>query len=281
MSLDSDWDSRSMDSHPSDFNDGAEAILMNTSIEIEIPTGDDQSRGSTPESHKDCHEYYVYGQGAPVYSCGCYRYREMERYKVLKLSPPDLEQALESGDGDFEDVNGLGLKRKIRNENDRHYQHVSSIRARHETPAIKTQEPQQAIQIVRRGTDSIPRLKKRILYYETLQNDEHLGGSVLHQLLGPGDYIYLHNCAFAIHPSNAYKTSMSAYSLVPPSNGSLFSTNFRQTPYFGHATLNKFAPGEGKEMHCCEGAGVEIGIGVEMGVGVEWGFSQASVRLHW
>ncbi|KAG1863505.1 hypothetical protein C8R48DRAFT_773560 [Suillus tomentosus] len=129
MSLDSDWDSRSMDSRPSDFNDGAEAILMNASIEIEIPTGDDQSRGSTPESHKDCHEYRAYGQGAPVYSCGCYRYREMERYKVLKLSPPDLEQALESGDGDFEDVDGLGLKRKIRNENDTVHSDITNVRA--------------------------------------------------------------------------------------------------------------------------------------------------------
>ncbi|KAG1782334.1 hypothetical protein EV702DRAFT_1192006 [Suillus placidus] len=43
----------------------------------------------------------------------------MARYnlKYLEPSPPDLEQALESG-SDFGDINGPSLKRKIRDEND-------------------------------------------------------------------------------------------------------------------------------------------------------------------
>ncbi|KAG1902234.1 uncharacterized protein F5891DRAFT_978936 [Suillus fuscotomentosus] len=95
MTFNSDSDSCSMDSHSSDFNDGAEVILMDADFKIEAPgggEGDSQSRSSTPESHKDCGgpEYCAYGQGCHAYSCGCYNYREMERYKYLKLSPPDL-----------------------------------------------------------------------------------------------------------------------------------------------------------------------------------------------
>lgn len=85
-----------MDSRPSDFNDGAEDILMNNSFKIEAQRGnegDDQSRCSTPESHKDtCDGFGVGGQGAPIYSCGCYNYREMRRYKYPSPSHPDLEQ---------------------------------------------------------------------------------------------------------------------------------------------------------------------------------------------
>jgi hypothetical protein len=96
MSLDSDSDSRSMDSRPSDFNDGAEVILTNADFKIEAPrTGEEanQSRSSTPESHKNfCDNYQGHGQGAPVYSCGCYRYKDMARYKCPEPSPSDLEQ---------------------------------------------------------------------------------------------------------------------------------------------------------------------------------------------
>ncbi|KAG1855141.1 hypothetical protein C8R48DRAFT_675440 [Suillus tomentosus] len=133
MTSDSDWDSRSVDSRPSDFNDGAEAILMNTSFKMETPNGDDQSRGSTPESHKDCHEYPGHGQGAPVYSCSCYKYREMERYKFLKYSPPDPEHALESGNDNPIIIDVLNAKRKIRDENDNtlhsSFQDITNVQA--------------------------------------------------------------------------------------------------------------------------------------------------------
>ncbi|KAG1862612.1 hypothetical protein F4604DRAFT_1683762 [Suillus subluteus] len=121
MSLDSDWDSHSMDSRPSDFNNGAEVILMNADFEIEAPRRDEEdnrSRCSTLESHrKYCHEYHGHGQGAPVYSCGCYIYSQIPRYKYPKPepSPSDLEQASEAGngDGDSEDIGASSLKRKI------------------------------------------------------------------------------------------------------------------------------------------------------------------------
>jgi hypothetical protein len=74
-----------IDSRPSDFTNGAEAILVNG-------VGNGLSRCSTPESHRDCHEHGAYGQGAPIYSCGCYNYSELERYKDPKPSPLDLEQ---------------------------------------------------------------------------------------------------------------------------------------------------------------------------------------------
>ncbi|KAG1759738.1 hypothetical protein EDD22DRAFT_849043 [Suillus occidentalis] len=127
MSLDSDWDSRSIDSRRSDFNDGAEAILMNADFKIEAPRGeeDNRSRCSTPESHRNsCHGYHGYGQGALVYSCGCYKYKEMARYKYPEPEPEpepsNLEQASEVGGGD-DDSKGIGassLKWKILHEDD-------------------------------------------------------------------------------------------------------------------------------------------------------------------
>jgi hypothetical protein len=95
MSLDSDWDSRSVDSCPSDFNDGAEDILLDANFKVPSRGEEDnQSLCSTPESHKNCHEYNAHGQGASVYSCGCYKYREMTRYKYPEPSPSpsDLQQ---------------------------------------------------------------------------------------------------------------------------------------------------------------------------------------------
>ncbi|KAG1754683.1 hypothetical protein EDD22DRAFT_844773 [Suillus occidentalis] len=122
MTLDSDWDSRSMDSRPSDFNDGAEVLLTNADFEIEAPrTGEEanQSRSSTPESHKNfCNNYQGHGQGATVYSCGCYRYKDMARYKCPEPLPSDLEQASETGNGDSDVIGALSLKRKILHGND-------------------------------------------------------------------------------------------------------------------------------------------------------------------
>jgi hypothetical protein len=93
-----DFDSRSMDSRPSDFNDGAEDILMNADFKIEAPRRgeeDNRSRCSTPESHRNsCLGGQGHGQGAPVYSCGCYKHRVMARYKYPEPQPEpsDLEQ---------------------------------------------------------------------------------------------------------------------------------------------------------------------------------------------
>ncbi|KAG2035447.1 hypothetical protein BDR03DRAFT_1012621 [Suillus americanus] len=135
MTSDSDWDSRSMDSRPSNFNDGAEAILMNTDFNIEAPRGgkgDDQSRCSTPESHKDCQEHNGHGQGGPVYSCGCYNYGALERNKYLKLLLPELEQALESSNSDPGNNSVSSPKRKIHDENDtlrNFFQDITDVRA--------------------------------------------------------------------------------------------------------------------------------------------------------
>ncbi|KAG2739247.1 hypothetical protein P692DRAFT_20881944 [Suillus brevipes Sb2] len=117
----SDWDSCSADSRPSDFNDGAEEILRGANLEIEVPkTGEEDNRCSTPESHKDCTGYNAHGQGTSVYSCGCYKYREMARYKYRKPSPSpsDLQQASESGNGNFGDIRAISLKQKAPDEND-------------------------------------------------------------------------------------------------------------------------------------------------------------------
>ncbi|KAG2091710.1 hypothetical protein BD769DRAFT_1395571 [Suillus cothurnatus] len=107
----SDFNSRSMDSRPSDFNDGAEEILMNTSFEIEAPgqnEGDDRSGCTTPESHKDsCHGYGAFGQGAPII-----------RDKYPEPSPPDLEQTSDSSNDNPGNINVLSPKRKIRDEDD-------------------------------------------------------------------------------------------------------------------------------------------------------------------
>ncbi|KAG1770765.1 hypothetical protein EDD22DRAFT_843113 [Suillus occidentalis] len=119
MSPNTDWDSRSMDYRLFDFTEEDEDILINA--DFKAPGGGEggsQSRSSTPESHKNCHGYNAHGQSAPTYSCGCYKYKELERYKCLELSPPDLEQVVESGNGDFGEVDVLNLKQKIRDEND-------------------------------------------------------------------------------------------------------------------------------------------------------------------
>lgn len=98
MLSDSDWNSHSMDSHSSNFNDQAEAILMNANFEIDAPRGgeEDNQLGSTSESHKGCQRNYGHGQGASIYSCSCYDYKKMARYKYLNTSPPDPDQACHS-----------------------------------------------------------------------------------------------------------------------------------------------------------------------------------------
>ncbi|KIK37847.1 hypothetical protein CY34DRAFT_108927 [Suillus luteus UH-Slu-Lm8-n1] len=76
MSSDADTDT-SIDSRSSDFNDGAEAILKNTTSETRTAgKGVHCSRSATPQSHKDScpGPGQSHGQGGPVYSCGCYAY---------------------------------------------------------------------------------------------------------------------------------------------------------------------------------------------------------------
>ncbi|KIK31834.1 hypothetical protein CY34DRAFT_19521 [Suillus luteus UH-Slu-Lm8-n1] len=93
MSPESDWDSSSMDSRPSGFNDGAEAILMNANFEIDAPGGgeEDNQSGSSPESHKGCQRHDGHGQGAP---------------------------ALEPLNGNLGNIDESSLKRKMRDENE-------------------------------------------------------------------------------------------------------------------------------------------------------------------
>lgn len=90
MSSDTDSDS-SIDSRPSDFNDGAETILKNAASETQkAGKGVHCSRSATPQSHKDMcpGPGQSHGQGGPVYSCRCYAYSELSN---LNRSPPDLE----------------------------------------------------------------------------------------------------------------------------------------------------------------------------------------------
>ncbi|KAG1907713.1 uncharacterized protein F5891DRAFT_974374 [Suillus fuscotomentosus] len=88
--MSSDCDTHTNDSRPSDFNDGADAILAYANFKFE------GSRRSTPESHFGC-PGSAHGQGAPVYSCGCYKYNILERFKPSP-SPPDNEQAFQLAD---------------------------------------------------------------------------------------------------------------------------------------------------------------------------------------
>ncbi|KAG0701626.1 hypothetical protein DFH29DRAFT_875737 [Suillus ampliporus] len=75
----------SFDSHPSDFNDGMEALLTGAAEPVDVCEGDSlisQIRSYTPDStqshdHKNCPGQGAYGQGAPVYPCGCYQYSKI------------------------------------------------------------------------------------------------------------------------------------------------------------------------------------------------------------
>ncbi|KAG1787337.1 uncharacterized protein HD556DRAFT_1312799 [Suillus plorans] len=83
-------------SRPSDFNDGAEAILMNTDFGFE-----DHSGRSTPESHIGC-PGYGHGQGGPVYSCGCYKHN-LNGFARFQSEPSslDTQQACQLADAKF------------------------------------------------------------------------------------------------------------------------------------------------------------------------------------
>jgi hypothetical protein len=80
------------------FNDGAEDIIgtnatFNSSDAPRAGEGEFHSRSSTPPSHKDCVGYAAHGQGAPVYSCGHYKYSEIGKFRYTQAEPllPDLE----------------------------------------------------------------------------------------------------------------------------------------------------------------------------------------------
>ncbi|KAG2120576.1 uncharacterized protein F5147DRAFT_647051 [Suillus discolor] len=128
--MSSDSDTLSHDSRPSNFNDGAEAILANAIL------FENRSNRSTPESHWGCTRCPGHGQSAPVYSCGCYKHNvALLREFELEDWPPDeqvfqlvdegaeqhepLEPRLEvpSRDGGLEDADESHRKRK-RSEDD-------------------------------------------------------------------------------------------------------------------------------------------------------------------
>jgi hypothetical protein len=111
MSSDTDSNS-SIDSRPSGFNDGAEAILKNTTSKTQKAGKDDhRSRSPTPQCHKDVcpGPGQAHGQQAPVYSCGCYRYSELG---CLNCSPPDLEHFTDRYRMEPREDGELCLKRK-------------------------------------------------------------------------------------------------------------------------------------------------------------------------
>lgn len=74
-------------SHPSDFDNGAQTLLIATGL---VEAGEDDivistypSRGYTPDSQhshdfEPCLGGQAHGQGAPVYSCGCYQHTKVE-----------------------------------------------------------------------------------------------------------------------------------------------------------------------------------------------------------
>ncbi|KAG2092247.1 hypothetical protein BD769DRAFT_1679153 [Suillus cothurnatus] len=86
----SDCDTHTNDPHPSDL-DSFEAMLSDANRELENRSG-----RSTPESHIGC-PGYGHGQGAPVYSCGCYKHGLIGWFKPPP-SPPEREQAFQLAD---------------------------------------------------------------------------------------------------------------------------------------------------------------------------------------
>ncbi|KAG2357793.1 hypothetical protein BDR07DRAFT_1482638 [Suillus spraguei] len=84
-------DTHSNDSCPSDFNSDLDAILANIDFEFE-----NRSRRSTPESHWGC-PGSGHRQGAPVFSCGCYKHNVVGRFEP-EPELPDNEQAFQLAD---------------------------------------------------------------------------------------------------------------------------------------------------------------------------------------
>ncbi|KAG2046718.1 hypothetical protein BDR06DRAFT_1014472 [Suillus hirtellus] len=85
-------------SHPSDFDDGVETLLIAAGLveagEHDIVISAYPSRGYTPDSQHShdfdpCLGGNAHGQGTPVYSCGCYW-----RTKVEYTDTPELHQEL-------------------------------------------------------------------------------------------------------------------------------------------------------------------------------------------
>ncbi|KAG1860513.1 hypothetical protein C8R48DRAFT_774477 [Suillus tomentosus] len=76
----------SFGSRSPDFNDGMEALLTGAADPVNACEGHpliSQSRSYTPDSaqshdYKNCPGQGAYGQGAPVYPCGCYQYSKRQ-----------------------------------------------------------------------------------------------------------------------------------------------------------------------------------------------------------
>ncbi|KAG1775701.1 hypothetical protein EV702DRAFT_1046799 [Suillus placidus] len=66
-------DSESVDSRPSDFNDAAEFLLIDAAGSVKANERD-QFISSRSHDYVNCLGQIGYGQGAPVYPCGCYKH---------------------------------------------------------------------------------------------------------------------------------------------------------------------------------------------------------------
>ncbi|KAG1788933.1 uncharacterized protein HD556DRAFT_1311682 [Suillus plorans] len=107
----------SFDSRPSDFNDGMEALLMGAAEPVNVCEGDQlisQVRSCTPDSalshdYKNCPGQGGYGQGLPVYPCGCYQYGKT----MLGVYGVDLR---ELGYPETEDASGAEQHKRIEQE---------------------------------------------------------------------------------------------------------------------------------------------------------------------
>lgn len=94
----------SFGSRSPDFNDGMEALLTGAADPVNACEGHpliSQSRSYTPDSaqshdYKNCPGQGAYGQGAPVYPCGCYQYSKTKLgfhgASLEELEPPEAIQ---------------------------------------------------------------------------------------------------------------------------------------------------------------------------------------------
>ncbi|KAG1733223.1 uncharacterized protein EDB91DRAFT_1084500 [Suillus paluster] len=92
---------------------------MKANIDLEAPGAspvDGSSWSSTPESHEACTGYHSHGQGAPVYSYGCYNFGKVRRLACTKPSTQDPEQTCQLAHNlDTEQYKPLELESKVRN----------------------------------------------------------------------------------------------------------------------------------------------------------------------
>jgi len=98
----------SFDSRPSDFNDGMEALLTGAAEPVDVCEADplvSQTQSNTPDStqshdYKNCPgQLGGYGQGTPVYPCGCYQYSKIRPgYRRVSLEELEHSEAVQLAD---------------------------------------------------------------------------------------------------------------------------------------------------------------------------------------